>query len=495
MISLLSVSLIIPLIGIVVILCLPPDRPRLIRNISAIATGIQLGLIGQVLLNFNTQLQIPQFIDQFSWIERFSINYFIGVDGINLPLIVIAALVLFITVFIPIPKVKHPKAYFSVYLTFDISLMGVLLSFDLFLFLTFLGMLIFCAYLFISIWSIDSQTDTGSQFALFAFLGFIIIAVGIFLLYSNSREASFNLLTLLHNTSLPDRVSLLIYPLLLIGFGMITPLFPFHSWLLAMVRSVPFPIAVLLLSLFTKIGFYGFIRIALMVLPSTSAQLALIPGIWGLLSLVYFALCLNGSREFENIVSFYTLLQLSFTLLLMSAARGISGENGAAVTMSLSGALFHLFNHSLLIIPFLFMPTLLKNYSSPGKPESIPSLTVYLLFATLLACSAMPGFALFNSLFISLSGIFQMAGIRILGIVAMLAILLMISTFIRLYGFILRKKSFDRISDRLIVDGNVAQFILPLLVIALLLGLIPSILLNPVINTISQLPALAGSLF
>ena len=135
---LLSMNIFIPLLGILAITSASKKREDIIKIIAAITTGLQMWIALQIFFNFDRTKSGIQFVEHYSWIKTFSIDYFLGIDGLSFPLVLLTALILFISVFASWKLKKGVKGYFILFLLLDMGLMGVFTSMDLFLFLIFL---------------------------------------------------------------------------------------------------------------------------------------------------------------------------------------------------------------------------------------------------------------------------------------------------------------------------------------------------------------------
>ncbi len=166
----LSTILILPLIGVITLLFIQNKRKSAIKTISAIVVGLQLWLSLQIFFNFDTTTNYLQFVDHYSWINLFSIDFIIGINGLNLPFVLLSSIVLFLSIFISWNLEHQQKAFYILLMIFDFGIIGVFIAFDLFLFISFLGILLFSTFFLISLFTSDPQKNPAIHFGVYAII-------------------------------------------------------------------------------------------------------------------------------------------------------------------------------------------------------------------------------------------------------------------------------------------------------------------------------------
>ncbi|MCK4295731.1 MAG: NADH-quinone oxidoreductase subunit M, partial [Candidatus Marinimicrobia bacterium] len=341
---LLSMNIFIPLLGILAITSASKKREDIVKIIAAITTGLQMWIALQIFFNFDRTKSGIQFVEHYSWIKTFSIDYFLGIDGLSFPLVLLTALILFISVFASWKLKKGVKGYFILFLLIDMGLMGVFTSMDLFLFLIFFGLTLFPTYLLIGIWGNSQSENTAIKYALFSVFSYVLILLGILVLYFKSNPNTFNILELIPNANFSLSFQIMTFLILFIGFAALIPIFPFHTWLISVLTKAPTAVSIIVVSILIKIGTYGLIRICLPILPSASIGFALPLSIIAIINIIYGALCALGQNDLKKIVGYFSISQMGFILLgFASVIGGVSGKTNAAIT-GISGSLFHMFN-------------------------------------------------------------------------------------------------------------------------------------------------------
>ncbi len=302
----LSLITFLPVIGMILIMFIPKAQEKAIKNLTLGITGIQLLLSIIILAAFDYtkggvfDASSFQFIEKFrwidiagmSWIGRIKIDYFLGVDGISVPLIFLTALITFIATLASWNISKSVKGYFALFLLLDTGMVGVFVSLDFFLFYIFWELMLLPMYFLIGIWGGPRREYAAIKFFLYTLLGSVFILLAIIGLYFSSMETladgtrvfTFNMLELMntHNylsTGIlsplnPNNLRLYAFLALFIGFAIKIPMFPFHTWLPDAHVEAPTAISVILAGVLLKMGTYGILRICYPMFPEITKDLA-----------------------------------------------------------------------------------------------------------------------------------------------------------------------------------------------------------------------------
>ena len=179
----------IPLAGAAIIVFVPKEKIGLIKQISVAATGITLLLTILMLFQFNTDMsginkeEGFQFVEHYSWIEVFNIDYFMGVDGLSFPMILLTALLCFIGVFASWRIDRAQKGYFALYLLLETGMIGTFVSLDFFLFYVFWEIMLLPMYFLIGIWGGPRREYAAIKFFLFTLFGSLLMLIAMLALY------------------------------------------------------------------------------------------------------------------------------------------------------------------------------------------------------------------------------------------------------------------------------------------------------------------------
>ena len=277
--SILTLLIFVPVAGAVLMLPLAilygKENAHYYKWIAVITTGIQLALAWILYQNFDPTLSITEspFTVQLNWITHFNIQYFLGVDGLSMPMVLLTALLSFICIIASWKIEKQALGYFSLFLLLDAGMMGVFLSIDFFLFYIFWEVMLLPMYFLIGIWGGPKRMYAAIKFFLYTLFGSVFMLLALLALYYYSDPHTFSLITLIQTAGSIDAtiwgisVKYLIWISLFIGFAIKVPIVPFHTWLPLAHVEAPTAISVILAGVLLKMGTYGLLRISYPLLP------------------------------------------------------------------------------------------------------------------------------------------------------------------------------------------------------------------------------------
>jgi len=329
----------IPLIGAAIIIFLPKDKTLLVKQIAVVATGITLIVAAMMLFQYDTSkigindLSSFQFVEKHMWIQPFNIEYFMGVDGLSFPMVLLTALLSFICIVASWNINKSVKGYFALFLLLETGMMGTFVSLDFFLFYVFWELMLLPMYFLIGIWGGPRREYAAIKFFLYTLFGSVLMLIAMLAFYFTSEPHTFNMLTLMANNELYSRTfQLWIYVALFIGFAIKVPIFPFHTWLPDAHVEAPTAISVILAGVLLKMGTYGILRINYPMLPEAAQYFALGLAILGLINILYGALTAMAQKDLKKLVAYSSISHMGYCLLGMAAFTQ-AGINGAVLQM------------------------------------------------------------------------------------------------------------------------------------------------------------------
>jgi len=367
----------LPILGILIVLLIPSGKDekgqqlskQLIRWTSVGITFIQLVLAVVIYIFYNPALagindvHSFQFVEQLNWIHAslpmvgdINIQYFMGIDGISIPMILLTAIICFVAVFPSFGINKAVKGYFAMYLLLDLGMMGVFCSLDFFLFYIFWELMLLPMYFLIGIWGGPRKEYAAIKFFIYTLVGSVFMLLVMIGLYHS--VGSFNILDMMNAANFKatgifagygTTIRYAAFMALFIGFAIKVPLFPFHTWLPDAHVEAPTPISVILAGVLLKMGAYGMIRIAFPIFPDAFGYFQSLIAWIGMISIVYGALCALGQhkvgkRDFKKLIAYSSVSHMGIVIL------GLSSMRPEGVT----GAVFQMFNHGI-ITAMLFM--------------------------------------------------------------------------------------------------------------------------------------------
>jgi NADH-quinone oxidoreductase subunit M len=351
----LSVGTFLPLLGVLLLLVVPKANEQLIKKI-ALFTSIATVAVGVLTLfrfdygNAGTM----QFVDEKTWIPLIKSSYYIGLDGISLPLYFLSMVITLLVVIYSldhIPSPGNPKAFFSLMLVLQTGMAGTFIAQDLILFFVFFELVLLPMYFMIGVWGGENRQYASLKFFLYTMFGSALMLVAFLALFFKTGAESFAIPYLIENGgALAKNVQVWIFAGMFIGFAVKVPMFPFHTWLPDAHTQAPTQGSVILAAILLKLGTYGFVRIAIPVLPE--AAIAWAPYIGGLavIGIIYGALGCLAQTDMKRLIAFSSVAHMGFVML------GIS----TLTTFGVSAAMFGMVAHGLITGMLFFLAGSLK---------------------------------------------------------------------------------------------------------------------------------------
>jgi NADH-quinone oxidoreductase subunit M len=340
---LLSWMIFFPLIGAGLILLVPKRYPTLMKLIAVAATIPPFWWAANLYVQFDRLSTGFQYVEKVPWISAFNINYYLGIDGISVPMVLLTALLAFLCVIASWNINEHVRGYFALFLLLNTSMVGVFCALDFFLFYVFWELMLLPMYFLIGVWGGPNKEYAAIKFFLFTLVGSVLMLIVMLVFYFGSVEPTTGLhsfdLTILadqavHQALLKDHtVRWLSYLGLFIGFAIKIPLVPFHTWLPDAHVEAPTAISVILAGVLLKMGTYGILRISYPLLPDMALAFALYAAIFGLVSIIYGALCAMAQTDLKKLIAYSSISHMGFVMLGMSVFTNTTAINGAVLQM------------------------------------------------------------------------------------------------------------------------------------------------------------------
>jgi len=441
----------LPVVGMVLVLLLPKESKDAIRWTALAATVLQVVLavvlyarFDRSLAGINTEAGM-QFVEKATWIDiqsvawfgRVHIEYFLGIDGLSVVMVLLTALVSFIATISSWTITKSLKGYFALFLLLDTGMMGVFVALDFFLFYVFWEVMLLPMYFLIGVWGGPRREYAAIKFFLYTLLGSVLMLLAMIALYFSTNvfidpsgvvysvaEAAksgmqglekihtFNIIAMMDPGNLVPGSLLagwdtswryLAYGALFIGFAIKVPLFPFHTWLPDAHVEAPTPISVILAGVLLKMGTYGMLRISFPVFPDAMRHFSWELALLGVISMIYGALVAMAQSDFKKLIAYSSVSHMGIVVL------GMASMN----TQGMMGAVFQMFNHgTITAMLFLIVGVIYDRAHTRGIDEfgglmnKMPRYAAVMSIA-FFAALGLPGLSGFISEAFSLLGAFH----------------------------------------------------------------------------------------
>ena len=336
----LSLAIFLPMAGAVLVVLWPKEQETAIKSIALATTVITAGVGGWILKNFDYNHTAKlQFGVNKGWIDIIHSRYHVGVDGLSLPLLALSMFICILCVIYSwdhFPEPHNPKAFLALILVLETGMNGTFIAEDLILFFVFFELVLLPMYFMIGVWGGANRQYASIKFFLFTLFGSALMILGFLALYFRAGH-TFDIPTLVLNARhmLPHNTQLWIFGGLFMGFAIKVPMFPFHTWLPDAHTEAPTVGSVILAAILLKLGTYGFIRIAIPVLPEAAHSWAPWIGLLAVIGIIYGALGCLAQKDLKRLIAFSSVAHMGFVML------GIATLTSFGINAAIFGMVAH----------------------------------------------------------------------------------------------------------------------------------------------------------
>ena len=318
----------VPLIGALVLMAIPAAEERLIKQVALLSSLAAMVIGGLLMLDFDYgNAGALQYVVDARWIDVINSRYILGLDGISLPLMALTLVVVPLCVIYSwdhIPEPGNPKAFFILMLILETGMVGTFVAQDLILFFVFFEIVLLPMFFMIGVWGGENRRYASIKFFLFTLFGSALMLLSFLALFFLStdpatgeslRTFDMRVLTDVAGAGILGATQIWIFAGMFIGFGVKVPMFPFHTWLPDAHTEAPTVGSVILAAVLLKLGTYGFVRIAVPMLPSGAESWAPWIGLLAVIGIIYGALGCLAQTDMKRLIAFSSVAHMGFVML------------------------------------------------------------------------------------------------------------------------------------------------------------------------------------
>ncbi|MBU2511611.1 NADH-quinone oxidoreductase subunit M [bacterium] len=476
----------IPLIGVPFLWLVSKEKAKWVALIAVI---IDFLVALPLFINFDKALKgvttvgEMQFVEKASWIPSLGIEYFIGVDGISITMILLTLIIGVMAALASWRIGIYQRGYFAMFLLLETAMLGVFVSLDLILFYLFWEVMLFPMYFLIGVWGGPRRIYAAIKFFLYTLLGSIGMLLAIIAIwYFAPGDSTFNMIELLQRVQAGGEFAgpaifgfpfaKVVFIALFIGFAIKVPIFPFHTWLPDAHVEAPTAISVILAGVLLKMGTYGFLRINFPLFPEVFEWFRDFLIVLAVINIVYGALCALAQSDFKKMIAYSSVSHMGFVIL------GI----GAATEQGINGAVLQMFNHGtitamlFLLVGVVYDRAHHRQIAGFGGLASVTPVYATITSLAFMAAIGLPGLSGFISEFLILAGAFKVY--QVATIVSGLGIIFGAAYMLWAYQRVFFGKINEKYKD--LTDMNVVELasVVPLICIVIFLGIMPNAIIS-----------------
>ena len=307
----------LPLAGALVMMLLPKEEEQLHKAIALLTSLATLAVGVFVFLQFDYGNGHFQFLVDRSWIEVINSRFIMGIDGLSLPLFGLTLAVVPLVIIYSwnhIPDPGNPKAFLALMLILETGMIGSFVAEDLILFFVFFEIVLLPMYFMIGVWGGPERKYASIKFFVYTLFGSALMILSFLALYQHAHTFDMRQLRELSAT-IAHGTQLLIFGGMFVGFGIKVPMFPFNTWLPDAHTQAPTQGSVILAAVLLKLGTYGFVRIAINILPEAAKSWAPVIAVLAVIGIIYGALGCLAQTDMKRLIAFSSVAHMGFVML------------------------------------------------------------------------------------------------------------------------------------------------------------------------------------
>ena len=425
----LTILTLVPFLGGIVIAGLGAERKNLVRGLALAASLVGLGGALCMWLHFDPKSGGLQFVEKFDWVPSLGIQYFLGVDGLGLLMVLLTAIVTPLAILASWRMDDRAHVYHALILWLQAGLFGTFTALNFFHWFLFWELGLIPAFFLIKLWGGPKRGPAATQFFIYTMVGSVALLLSFLAIRLATGSFDFIelagmaksgvLVTKLQAAFGWKNIGLIIFFGAFLGFAVKVPVIPFHTWLPAAYSEAPSPVTMLLTGVMSKMGVYGFLRILLPIFPE-QIRAVLIPLLWLAVATIVLSACAAfAQKDIKRMIAYSSINHLGYCLLALFAATAVAtGVNNSDLqkAAALDGVLLQMFNHGLTASALFLFVALLEKRSGGlrglddfgGLRKIIPVFTG-LMGISIFSSLGLPGLNGFVGEFLIFKGVFSLA--------------------------------------------------------------------------------------
>jgi NADH-quinone oxidoreductase subunit M len=419
---LVSVTLFLPLLGAALLVLMRGSPPRVAHGVGVATSGLALAGALWMWARGAGGEGFSQ-VEEVAWIPSLGAAYRVGVDGVSLPLVLMTAILFFVSMIFSARISERARSYVALFLLLETACIGVFVALDAILFYVFFEVTLVGMYFIIAGWGYEGRQRAALMFFLYTLLGSLPLLLAILALYLGSDPNTFDVRELIANPPLSGLAAILALIAMLVTFFVKIPVFPVHTWLPAAHVQAPTAGSVVLAGVLLKLGTYGLVRFALQMTPDAFRTLAPYVAAIAVFSALYGAFVALGQTDLKRLVAYTSVNHMGYVVLGVAVAAAAAGPEALAV--ALDGAVLQMVSHGIVTGALFLLVGMVQDRAHTremGEFGGLLRVVPVLGWAFVLAAFAslgLPGLAHFPAefqIFLGTLEVYPVAVIVILGI-------------------------------------------------------------------------------
>ncbi len=389
-----SWTLLAPVLGACLILFIPKDKTRLIQILGILAVSVSLVCASFIFFKYDRAAAGYQFVDKIPWISTMGIAYHVGVDGISVLMLLMTALISFVGILASCSVKMRIKEYFVLYLFLISGCLGTFSALNIFFIYFFYETAVLPVFPLIGVWGSGNKEYASIKLTLYLTGGAVLALLAIIGLYFVTGLSTFDLPAIeqmLRNKPLPLEFQTWAFPLIMVGFGVILTLWPFHTWSPMGYAAAPTSVSMLHAGVLKKMGAYAIIRLGISLMPEGAAIWMPYVAWIATINILYCGLIAFTQKDLKYILGYSSCSHMGYILLGLACM----------TPTALNGTIFFMFAHGLMaslgfaLVGFIYEQThtrMIDDWGGFGK--KIPFIATLFIMMS-MASAGLPGFGNF----------------------------------------------------------------------------------------------------